>query len=78
MKYIVIELQTNADSTVGNIVNTYSSREEADARYHTILAAAAISEVPVHAAVLMTSNGNALRNECYRHKAAELPDTEES
>lgn len=64
-KYIVIELQTAADGSVGNIVTACDDRRDADAKYHTILAAAAKSGLPAHAAVLMTSQGYALRNECY-------------
>ena len=67
MKYIIIEIQTAQDGTVSTLVNTKDTRNEADSTFHSILAAAAISELPSHAAILMTADGNPLRNECYRH-----------
>ncbi len=67
MKYIVIELQTNDDGTVGVISNSYDSRQEAERQYHLILAAAATSSVKVHSALLLTPDGKVLMNEHYSH-----------
>lgn len=64
--YIVIELQTTGDQ-VGTIVNAYSARGQAESRYHTILAAAAISEVETHGAVMLTEEGQLLLRGCYHH-----------
>ena len=75
MKYIVIELQTNTDGTVGNLVYAYDSRDDADSKFHAILAAAAVSNVPRHAAVLMNSDGNVYRSECYTHTVTAQPDS---
>ena len=44
--YIVIELQTNADGAIGNIVTAFNSEEQAFSNYHAILSAAAISSLP--------------------------------
>ena len=52
MKYIVIELQTATDGSVANIVTVKDTRNEADSTFHSILAAAALSNLPSHAAVL--------------------------
>lgn len=65
--YIVIELQTNADGTVGNLVYQYASRDEAESKFHYILAAAAVSTLPVHAAVMLTNAGTMVKSEYYRH-----------
>lgn len=62
--FIVIELQTNGEQTA-NIVNAYTSRPEAEARYHSILAAAALSNVQIHSAVLMDHRGFTYLTECY-------------
>ena len=64
--YIVIEIQTSGDS-VATIVNKYADRAEAEARFHAVLAAAAVSAVPVHAAVMLTNAGTTVRSEYYRH-----------
>ena len=67
MKYIVIELQTNQDGTVGNLVYSYDDRLQAERQYHLILASAAVSELPTHAATILTSDGRLVANQCYRH-----------
>lgn len=69
--YIVIELQTNADGTVANLVYQFSSRDEAESKFHSILAAAAISALPVHAAVMLTNAGVMIKSEYYRHGGEE-------
>lgn len=71
-RYIVIELQTNADGSVGNFVWAFDSRNQAEQKYHTVLAAAAVSELPTHAAVLLTSKGYELAQQCYEHGEADV------
>lgn len=65
--YIVIELQTDASGGVGNLVYKYDSLNEAEAKYHSILAAAAVSALPVHAAAILTNAGTLVRSEYYMH-----------
>ena len=69
--YIVIEIQTNADGLVGTIVTQHESWQAAEAKYHTVLAAAAVSSLPVHAAVILTGDGNVVRGEHYTHGGEE-------
>ena len=76
MKYIVIEMQTNHDGTMGNQVFAYDNRNEAYAKYHTVLAYAAVSSVRTHAAVLMTNQGVPLEHQYFAHAAPE-PESEE-
>lgn len=66
MKFLVIELQTNTDGTVGNLVWAYDDRNQAESKYHTVLAAAAISGLPCHAACLLQSDGRLLSREVYK------------
>lgn len=68
MTYIVIELQTNSDGTVANLVTAYTDRNTAEQKYHLILSAAAVSQLPAHAAVLLTGDGRTLASQCYRHE----------
>lgn len=72
--YIVTEIQTNLDGTVGILNSTYSNRNEAESKYHTILQFAAISTLPVHAAMIFTEEGFLVMSQCYKHEVA----TEES
>ena len=67
MKYILIELQTNADGTVGNIVTAYDNLDQAESAWHSVLAAAAISSLPVHAAVLINNRGEVVESRHYEH-----------
>ena len=65
--YIVIELQKAADGNVANIVTSYNSLAEAESKYHSILASAAISELPIHSAVIVSEEGFAVESKCFKH-----------
>ena len=67
MTYIVIELQKIAQGTVSTIVTQYETRNAAEGKYHTILAAAATSSVAQHGAVLLTDAGQEICHQCYTH-----------
>ena len=70
MKYLVIEIQTNTDGTVGTLVYSYDNHNEAESKYHAVLSAAAISEVTIHACSLLASDGRLLNRGCYEHGTA--------
>ena len=77
--YIVLEIQKNADNTVGTLVNTYENKEHAESAYHQVLTYAAVSALPTHACVLMTEEGICVRSEYYSHveqdpEQSEVPD----
>ena len=66
MKYIVIEIQKASDGSIGvPPINTYDSFFDAISRYHTILAAAAVSNVPVHTAVVLNQVGQQIAMDSY-------------
>ena len=65
--YIVIEMQTNATGQVSNITTAYPTIEQAYSKYFTILAAAAVSSVPVHAAVILNSFGEEIEHKAFEH-----------
>ena len=67
MKYIVIELQTNSNDSVASIVTQYNTRNEPDSKFHTVLAAAAVSSVPTHAAVILNNQGELISEYHYIH-----------
>ena len=64
--FVVIEIQ--ASDEVATLVNSYEDRNAAESKYHTVLGAAAVSNVPIHSAVLMTDTGKTLKAEHYEHK----------
>lgn len=65
--YIVIELQKDAKGVVSNIVTSYENLAEAESKYFSILASAAVSKVPVHSAIIVSEEGFPVRNQCYKH-----------
>ena len=67
-KYIVIELQKNAEGVVSNIVTSHNSLAEAESKFHSILASAAINDVPIHSAVIVSEEGFPVANKCYMHE----------
>lgn len=76
--FIIIELQTNADGTVGNFIYTAQSANEADQIYHSKLAYAATSTVYCHAVTMLTPDGDVVKHEAYWHVPDEAtPEPEE-
>ena len=76
MKYLVIEIQKNADGAVGNLVYAYDSINDAESKYHTVLASAAVSGLPSHAAVLLNETGFCVKHECYIVEPEPEPEPE--
>lgn len=68
--YIVIELQVNADGQLGNLVWSFDTLAQAESKYHGILSAAAVSQIPIHSAVILDERGNVLMNASYDHPVA--------
>ena len=66
--FVVIELQKNKDGSVANIVTEHSTQPEAESKYHAVLAAAAVSVIPVHSAVIVSEEGFPLAHQCYKHE----------
>ena len=75
-KHLVTEIQTFDTGAVTTQTWAYDTQLSAEVKYHTILASAAGSALPEHAAVLMTSDGYVLEAKCYKHEAE--PETEGS
>ena len=65
--YIVIELQKNAQGEVSNLVYSFDNLAEAESKYHSILASAVVSKIPVHSAIIVSEEGFPVANKCYKH-----------
>ena len=65
--YIVIEMQTNDGITAVVPPVVYSSRNEAEAKFHNILANAAVSSVEIHSCTVLDERGVAILNDVYYH-----------
>lgn len=66
--YIVIEIQTNSDGTVGNFVWAFNSEQEALSKYHSVLSFAAVSQLPKHSCVVITNEGYVISSYCFTHE----------
>ena len=81
-QFYIIEIQQYTNGEFGHIVhfaydaNPTKARLKAEAKYHEVLASAAISELPQHSATLLTSDGRAIMNQCYKHIVEPTPEPE--
>lgn len=75
--FVVIEFQTDADGVLGTIVTQHATRAEAESKFYQILSYAAVSTIPVHAALLCRSNGEYVMSHSYKHEIPVEEVTEE-
>ncbi len=72
-QFYIIEIQQYQDGEFGHIIhfaydqNPKTALLKAEAKYHEVLAAAAISNLPSHSATILASNGALVAYECYKH-----------
>ena len=66
-KYVVVELQKNGD-TMSNIVTAHNTLEEAEYKFHTVAASAAISSVEKHAVTLLNDDGFPVERTHFEHR----------
>jgi len=69
--FYVIEIQKNAQGQYAHLVTTDETQSGAESKYYTVLAAAAISNLPLHTAALLRDDGIALMSKSYRREANE-------
>lgn len=79
-QFYVMEIQQYADLSYGDIKHfAYDedpdkARLKAESKYYEVLAAAAISNLPSHAAILFSSEGFPIMHQCYKHEVAPEPE----
>ena len=73
--YFVLEIQIGETGSI--LPFSFDNQPDAEAKYHSILAVAAKSEVPKHSAVLMAENGITLKKESYFHEVETVEETNE-
>lgn len=75
MKIIVMEVQKFENGQMSTPTFAYDVPEgetmspQAEAKYHSILAGAAVSALPVHSCAMLTEEGAFIESKCYKHKA---------
>lgn len=74
--FIVIEIQKDLEGhgTIVEPIPTFSGRLEAESCWHSKLASAAISSVPVHTVRVEDDDGNTIRTETYLHRPQPEPE----
>lgn len=66
MIFYVIEIQTQAGA--GAVIPfTFTDRDQAEAKYHSLLAVCATSSVDKHGAMLFNEDGFIIKSEVYNH-----------
>ena len=68
MNYIVMETQTTNGTTAIVTPIIYADKNQAESKFHQILAAAAVSNVQKHTAMILTDDGNIEKSQCYTHE----------
>lgn len=66
--FVVLEIQ-KSENSLSVLHFEYTDRGTAENKYHTVLAAAATSSVPIHSAVMLNEYGMIVKNEYYEHTA---------
>ena len=65
--FLVIELQKTSETEISNIVSSHADRNQAESKYHQVLASAAVSNVLKHSAALLTEEGVCIKRESFYH-----------
>lgn len=80
--YLVSDMRTVPDSSTGGYAcitttSQHSTRNSAEERYHTALAAAARNtQYPLMSAIMMTNDGFVLASQAYTHEVQPEPEPE--
>ena len=74
-KYVVVELQKTGDQ-VGSIITAHDTLKDAHFKFYSVAAAASISEVDMHTAVLMSERGLPMERICFEHNGEETTTEE--
>ena len=69
--FTVIENQMTSSGAKALLYNHYDGQNEALARYYTVCAAAAVSELPYHAAHLLSSKGYMVEQHIFDRRTPE-------
>ena len=69
--YIVIETQTTNDSVAIAPPVSFNNIDKAYQKFYMILAAAAVSNIPIHAAIMLNEKGELIRSEYFDHTVIE-------
>ena len=72
--FIVMEVQVFPDGNVSTPCYKFDDRYAAEQKYHAILSSAAVSNLLVHTAFMLTVDGQVIKSETYRHEPEPDPE----
>ena len=78
MTYIIVEVQTYDNGSIGHLTYQLGDQSSAEQKYHTCLAAAAVSTLPCHAVAMLDSQGRLIKREMYKHDTEESTEPQEA
>ena len=76
MRYIVIESKIYENDSFTVTPFTYNDRTDAEQKFLQLASAAVKSERPMHAIILMTSEGQLIERKVYHHTVEVEPEPE--
>ena len=71
--FYVFEIQEDSEGNYADLVHHVFDEDpltamlKGESKYHQVLAAAAISGLPSHAAIMFRADGTPVYNKCYKH-----------
>lgn len=65
--YVVVELQKTGGQ-ISNIVTSHNTLADAQYKFHTVAAAAAISQIEKHSVVLLNEDGFPVERSTFEHE----------
>ena len=74
--FFIMEIQKQSDGTSAYLMQTATTREEAEAKFHGILQYAATSTLYAHSACIVSDEGVMVKKECYYHIEKPTPEPE--
>lgn len=72
--FTTLENQLRDDGSRGLLYDHFEDESQALAKYYTICAAAAVSDIPYHSAHLLASDGRMIRQEIFDRRVAPEPE----
>lgn len=76
-QYYIVEIQQYANGEYGHLVHYVydedqnKARLKGESKYYEVLSAAAVSDLPSHAAIMFSTEGFPIMNQCYKHETKE-------
>lgn len=81
-QYYVVEIQQYQNGEFGHLVHyaydedQNKARLKGESKYYDVLSAAAVSDLPSHAAIMFSTEGFPIMNQCYKHEPEPEPEAE--